>query len=337
MTTLTPEKLSLIAIAANELVQQVQATGSTSSFGGVTAKGQAITKPCQACHMALNYLGHYDPYSKKKAPEGKIQVLYSWAKPPIKQSDPEVDEIFKRFNAWLVSEVSPYRSLWAHVTEPIFVPGIGDVTSDEFCRNYGYILSDMDAPANLIGNFFIMARQAREFYGMVRVWSWLVDNDIDPNLAMIWAHQLKGSLARDQQSPKTENFSDHQWLPSGAHDGHHPLNVWGSCTLAYVKNFVTGTVAEPNHAFSKSQDYTPCNGVWGRGPGWGEDKAYSDFCLKTYADLFGVMKVQTRFQRSWEEDDTKHKLTTPSLLKLLHLEQKRILPNASLKGLPVAA
>jgi len=232
------------------------------------------------------------------------RALYTLTPPPDKVCLPEQ---FRAFITWLAQ-----RSPWKNVPYP---------TEPELAWTKGFVITDMNLPANLVGNFCIATRIPCEHPTVVTRWHEFVSAGINENLALIFASCLRaGSHNNDDYTDKPDKLL---WKRS---PGHYPLDVFDA-DVSYVENFCLGRVVQPNHPLLTSPQYTPCNTVWGETYGG----AYRKFLKKTY-DFGEALKSKRLFAIPDPDDndysqDRKMRVPNERWIEIIKAEQERIFNN----------
>jgi hypothetical protein len=155
------------------------------------------------------------------------EVLWTYT-PPL-PAVPESAEYFK----WLLNE-SPWKLAGV----------IPKKTSLRFAMKHGFVIQNLDLPANLIGNFCIATRQPYEYLNMVKRWSQFCKDGVHPNVAYVFAEGLYG-------------YNSWRTVSHG-HEAIDPVLI----SVEAVSNFCHGKVGWPNQPFKKSGNYLPCCKVW---------------------------------------------------------------------------
>lgn len=185
-------------------------------FGGITSTGEPLEYNNRACHFDMMEMRAVDAF-------------YTFM-PPVTFTQKSTPDLFFRYTKWLITE-SPWKN----------VPDKVDVV---FATEHGFVISNLELPANLVGNFCIATRQPAEYWAKIVRWGEFCDAGVHPNVAFLFASGL---------------WSKNTWRSMAT--GHEPLDIHNMSKRA-AYNFYTGTVGSPNHLLRRSLKYTPCNKVW---------------------------------------------------------------------------
>lgn len=227
----------------------------------------------RACHAEMSQ------YKEAKA---------IWSKNPKaghKQAVPK--KVQEAWTEWLLK-----RSPWSKI--PI-------QTTVEFALKKGFVIQDMDIPANYLVNFLIATRMPCEHGEHVNRWYKFTKAGVPENVAFIL-----GCFTNDKGQSICPNY------------GHHPFDS-GCFHMTAVENFVKGEIARPNQPYSKSPLYYPCNSVWYKEKG-------TDFELYIKERYHKLIPKQSKDTRIFKvnNEETKYQFTFDQWVEIGKLEHKRI-------------
>ncbi len=261
--------------------------GPLCSYGRVSPKGRVKTENNAPCHASLQ---HWDSCD--------VEVFYNWHR---HHTAPTYNRAWVKF---LLSKQSPWRAVTG-ASPPITVKG-KLINSPRFVLKHGFILYNLDVPANLMVNFLIASRAAYEHPKQIKWWKWLVDAGIHPAVAFFFCGQVHSRVSKRY----TLNWTSY---------GHWALNEDG-CDKDYFKNFCTGTVVRPSKLFSESTSYRPCNKVWGT-PDMVDRHDYAEYFDGAYGKQQKTITVPSAFGG---KPRVVKSYTKRKLIQCISKEQRRI-------------
>lgn len=211
-----------------------------------------------AWFSSLNERGEWKDYYERAchADLGRIygcKALFTAMPRDFNNESREDKELFPVYVRWLVKQ-SPWKNCFAPISPRLAV-------------THGFIVTDMNLPANLVANFCMATRQPFEHPYITRRWYEFVQHGVNPNLAFVFATALQ----------------NHDYW--GTYEvGHNPLDT-SSITIEGVKYFCFGKYQRPNQPFGESGKYWPSSLGWlpkEEGDYPEDTHSYKEFLLKTY-------------------------------------------------------
>lgn len=286
-------------------------TKGTSGFEyGYLNKGKIESAGYSACHAGFNYR------------EGFIGAdgIYTMYVRPYENGG-AAGEATRAWAEWISGTD---RNPWA---------GVADEMDVDEIANHGWVITNLDQPANLIANFCIATRQAGEHPNQVAQWHKLVTKDgvKDKALAYFFAQNL------DMIGADTNTIA----FRSGQR-GHSPIEACEMSPQA-VFSFCNGIKHQPLQPFRVSPKYIPCNAIWypkGGEDGSGSlpypytrnvsaDSQYGTFLKNTYP-IAGKVPSKRKFAVEAPSPSTpyycdgNHVRSAAEWLEIIKLEEKRI-------------
>lgn len=179
---------------------------------------------CQACHYGLK---EYD--SSLSSPKYVVHRI-QWKHNKYRQFDKKVVDSFLR---WLTVK-SPYAK--------VFVTKGGKPN-----RERGYLVTRCNVPDNLLAGGLFAARMLTEHFGSI-VWVWhkLVERNVHPNIAFVYAHLVS---CQDHENVYVQPWEYHTPLTSKFDD-------------EYVENFYRGEMYYIGRLYKDSTSYDNVHYTW---------------------------------------------------------------------------
>lgn len=197
-------------------------------FASVSEDGRIVHNSNQACHAGLGY--HEG---------GKIKYLISrlqWGKKWDEKIAPK--EAVIAFLEWL-TVTSPYS--------PVFVYKGG---AKAFRR--GFVITGVDYPANLVAGAMFAHRAVTEHGSRIMVSWWeMVKRGLNPDVAFIYAQNIYNGAEGIKLGSST--MSSHNW--------HVAIPTY--VDKDFIDNFRKRVMPKARQNYSKQQDYTPVQELWG--------------------------------------------------------------------------
>lgn len=202
------------------------------SWGGIGPSDGKIHRYNAICLGALNYDGQ------------KYKSLWHLHRPSC---DKRIATAFLR--AILNKQSSPWKDL-IKGQEPQKFKDI---------YNSGYVLTNLEFPANYVVNFLTAFRITQEYGEMSKLWYRLHKDGVKLGTAICTI----GLVSHYDEKTNTVSI--------GSVDrGHWPMS-WLQGDAEYVNRVNSGKPLKEylsGHLFSARTYYTPCNVIWGKGVGW---------------------------------------------------------------------
>lgn len=227
----------LLSVCQKHLVDLNDMKGEgVTNYGYVGKKGNFHDYMGQPCLGGL--------FSSLHEQNGPLQAFYLW-----NDNKPD-DEDTNRYIDHLISpEKSPYRSMMK-----------SQVKQDpDFIHKYGYVLTNLDYPGNLVFNF-------------LTAWRYPYENR--QYLAPVWHRLFKDGVSFGTCAAVMDGVSltdltkkDRFLLYSGG-KGHYAFNAFGGSGLELSDRVNEGNPDHVNftkHYFSKNPFCLPVNVIWGSG------------------------------------------------------------------------
>lgn len=192
----------------------------------------------------------------------------------------------------------------------------------DFIWENGWVWSDLDNhPANLQHNFLVATRMGTEWPKMIERWFDWIQEGCHPALAFAFLDVFH-PIPTDDKKWKINNTNKYDW----------PIDV---CTSSedYIRNFCLGRVEKLNKAYSKTQNYTPVNRIFGPNTlASADDQAYPNRVFELYNEKYGADKKKA--DEYWSKKGTGFSkfnyrthwyVTEKEIINIIKEEEKRLL------------
>lgn len=180
----------------------------------------------------------------------------------------ETNPYYQRYLDYILSpDVSPWK---------VILRAQPDQDRD-FINKYGFVLTDLNFPANFVVNFLTAFRVPYERKANARLWCDLVDDGVSPGCAIWLAAAILSSLRQAKYDGGEHDKTTREYTLSDG--GHYPFSPQSNSFDApdRINRGEPSPKQLSQNLFCQSTNYTPCNSVWG--DKWSEYPALWDMNL----------------------------------------------------------
>jgi len=125
--------------------------------------------------------------------------------------------------------------------------------NSEFIVNHGYFVPDLNIASNWLLDFLMASRVSGEFPAFLPIWSMLVENGVDPRVAMNFGLRFIRTRPKEAEAG--------YMMANANNSNHFPFYIHVKC----FDNFCQGNlnVKKLRQPFSQNPIYTPVQVIWG--------------------------------------------------------------------------
>lgn len=253
------------------------------------------------------------------------------------RSDLLTEDATKLYFNWITDRKnSPWRSLFEK--QPTIKYGRYNVNNPAFQWRYGFVFDNMkELPANLLMNFFVASRMAKEWPNTIQLWHELVTkHNCDPAVAFFFIRLMYKKSAASSSDEYVELGKNKLW---GVNTDERSIGLYrvnyydwpldtATCTVEYFQNFCFGTpvnLEQPMTEKKKSPAYHKINNCWGNNAlhGTYSPQSYTKFLFTTYNTTGEIVKPTCSLSNYFIQEDH-WMLHKREIIQIIHKEEERL-------------